>query len=228
MQQARTIVITGATRGIGRALAVALARADHRVIGCGRSAKGVARLQDELGDDHLVAAVDVTDGSAMGAWARTAVERFGAPDHIVANAAIMNRPAPLWTIPDEEWQAMLDTNIGGVVNTIRSFLPAMIERGSGVIVSLSSGWGRSTAAGVGPYCTTKWAIEGLARSLADDLPRGLASVSLNPGVIDTDMLRECWGDDAGAYPDPESWARSAMPFLLSLGAEHNGQALTAP
>ena len=123
---------------------------------------------------------------------------------------------------------MLDVNIGGVASTIRAFVPTMVERGSGVIVSLSSGWGRSTAPDVGPYCTTKWAIEGLARSLADDLPRGLASVALNPGIIDTDMLRECWGDGAGAYPSPDAWARVAAPFLLGLGPANNGEALTAP
>ena len=116
----------------------------------------------------------------------------------------------------------------GTLNVIRAFAPAMIARGRGVIVNLSSGWGRSTAPEVGPYCASKWAVEGLTRSLAQELPAGLAAVSLNPGIIDTDMLRTCWEGAAAAYPKPEDWSRTAAPFLLSLGMEHNGQALTAP
>jgi hypothetical protein len=56
----------------------------------------------------------------------------------------------------------------------------------------------------------------------------LAAIPLNPGIIDTDMLRTAWGKDAGAYPDPEQWARGAVPFLLSLSVEHNGKPLTVP
>jgi NAD(P)-dependent dehydrogenase (short-subunit alcohol dehydrogenase family) len=81
---------------------------------------------------------------------------------------------------------------------------------------------------VAPYCATKWAIEGMTRSLAQELPRGLAAVSLNPGIIHTKMLRSCFGETAATYPDPDTWAASAAPYLLALGPEHNGQALTAP
>jgi NAD(P)-dependent dehydrogenase (short-subunit alcohol dehydrogenase family) len=91
---------------------------------------------------------------------------------------------------------------------------------------MSSGWGRSTAPEVAPYCASKWAIEGLTQALSQELPPGLAAVALNPGVIDTDMLRSCWGESAGSSPSPEAWARKAAPFLLSLTTEHNGQALT--
>jgi NAD(P)-dependent dehydrogenase (short-subunit alcohol dehydrogenase family) len=104
----------------------------------------------------------------------------------------------------------------------------MVKRASGVIVNLSSGWGRSTSPQVGPYCTTKWAIEGLTRALADELPYGMAAIPLNPGIIDTDMLRLCFGSSASSYPTPESWARKAAPFLLDLGPEDNGDPLTAP
>ncbi len=123
---------------------------------------------------------------------------------------------------------MIDVNIKGVVNVIRHFLPAMIARGSGVIVNMSSGWGRSTAAEVAPYCASKWAIEGLTRALAQELPRGLAAVPLNPGIIDTEMLRSCFGGSASEYPGPEEWARAAIPFLLGLGPKDNGKPLTVP
>ena len=104
----------------------------------------------------------------------------------------------------------------------------MLERGSGVIVNLSSGWGRSTSPEVAPYCATKWAVEGLTAALAQELPSGVATVALNPGVIDTEMLRQCWNDGASAYGTPEAWAKTAVPFLESLSAKDNGRQVTAP
>src|SRR5690606_2714260 len=98
----------------------------------------------------------------------------------------------------------------------------------GVIVNFSSGWGRSTAPEVAPYCATKWAIEGMTLSLADELPDGMAAVPLNPGVVDADMLRQRWGEGAGSYPSADEWSRRAVPFLLSLGAAHNGQPASVP
>jgi NAD(P)-dependent dehydrogenase (short-subunit alcohol dehydrogenase family) len=104
----------------------------------------------------------------------------------------------------------------------------MIEGGRGVVVNFSSGWGRSTAAGVAPYCATKWAVEGLTQALAQELPPGLAAVPLNPGIINTEMLQSCWADGASGFPGPEPWSRAAAPFLLSLSARHNGQSLSVP
>ena len=103
-----------------------------------------------------------------------------------------------------------------------------VDAGTGVIVNFSAGWGRSTAPEVAPYCATKWAVEGLTQALAEELPAGMAAVPLNPGVIHTDMLESCFGPDAGSYPHPDDWASRAVPFLLDLGAEHNGQPLTVP
>ena len=74
----------------------------------------------------------------------------------------------------------------------------MVERGKGVIVNLSSGWGRSVSPEVAPYCATKWAIEGLTKALAEELPEGMAAVPLNPGVVDTDMLRQAYSDGAAS------------------------------
>ncbi len=66
------------------------------------------------------------------------------------------------------------------------------------------------------------------KALAAELPRGMVAVPLNPGIIDTDMLRSCFGEAAASYPDPSRWAETAVPFLLSLGPEHNGEPLTVP
>ena len=223
---ARVVVITGVTKGLGRALAEGLARAGHRVVGCGRTAGAIRQLRAVLGHPHDLAELDVTHDLGVKAWADRVVAEHGPPDLLINNAALINRNAPLWEVPAAEFDRVIDVNIKGVANVIRHFVPAMIARGSGVIVNLSSGWGRSTSSEVAPYCATKWAIEGLTRALAQELPRGLAAVPVNPGIIDTDMLRSCFGESSSGYPGPEEWARSAVPFLLGLGPADNGKPLT--
>jgi NAD(P)-dependent dehydrogenase (short-subunit alcohol dehydrogenase family) len=176
---AKVVVITGASRGLGRAMAEEFIRLGHRVLGCGRSAKAIRELDARYGPDHRFSVVDV-----------------------------------------------IDVNIKGVANVIRHFVPAMVARKHGVIVNFSSGWGRATDAEVGPYCTTKWAIEGLSKSLAQELPRGMAAIPLNPGIIDTDMLRSTFGKEASNYPSAETWAETAVPWLLGLRPADNGHSLT--
>ena len=101
--------------------------------------------------------MDVSKDAAVAAWAARLLKSHGAPDLLINNAAIINRNAPLWTIPAAEFDPVIDINIKGVANVIRHFVPAMVARQSGVIVNLSSGWGRSVDAEVAPYCATKWA-----------------------------------------------------------------------
>ena len=118
------------------------------------------------------------------------------PDLLINNAGTDEHPAPLWRVPAEKFNRVIGVNVIGVANVIRAFVPAMVAPRKGVIVNLSSGWGRSVSPEVAPYCASKWAIEGLTKALAEELPPGMAAVPLNPGVIDTDMLRQCWADGA--------------------------------
>jgi NAD(P)-dependent dehydrogenase (short-subunit alcohol dehydrogenase family) len=228
MSKPRIVVITGVSRGLGRAMAHQFARLGHVVIGCARSSAGIARLRAELGKPHRFAVVDVTRDTQVKAWAEKTLAAVGPPDLLLNNAALVNVPGPLWQIDGKAFDAVIDVNIKGVANVIRHFAPAMAARRSGVIVNFSSGWGRATDPGVAPYCATKWAIEGLTRALAQELPKGMAAVPLNPGIIDTDMLRQCFGGDAGNYATPERWAETAVPFLLGLGPKDNGKPLTVP
>lgn len=228
MPNPRIVLITGVSRGLGRALAHAFARLGHVVVGCARSTEDIARLRAELGKPHRFAVVDVTRDTQVKAWAEKTLAAAGPPGLLLNNAALVNAPDLLWQIDAKAFDAVIDVNIKGVANVIRHFVPAMAARRSGVIVNFSSGWGRATDPGVAPYCATKWAIEGLTRALAQELPKGMAAVPLNPGIIDTDMLRRCFGGDAARYPTPEQWAATAAPFLLGLGPKDNGKPLTVP
>jgi len=224
----KIILITGVTRGLGRAMAEEFIRLGHTVIGCGRSEKEIIKLQTQFQSPHNFDIVDVADDKAVAAWAKEILAKHGPPDLLLNNAALIARNAKLWEVPAQEFSDVIDVNIKGVANVIRHFVPAMVKRKSGIIVNFSSGWGRSTDAEVAPYCATKWAIEGLTQALAQELPPGMAAVPLNPGIIDTDMLRSCFGGSAMNYPAPRAWAKTAVPFLLQINSDSNGRQLTVP
>ena len=220
------IVLTGVTRGLGRALAEEFIKAGHTVIGCGRSGDAIFDLRMTHGAPHDFSVVDVGLDNKVALWAAKVLENDRPPDLLINNAAVMNRLAPLWEQDDREFTKLVDANIRGVQNVIRHFVPAMVAKKKGVIVNLSSGWGRSVAPEVAAYCMSKWAIEGMTKALAEELPAGMAAVPLNPGVIDTDMLRSCWAEGAASYPKAAAWAKTAAPFILGLGAKDNGQSVS--
>lgn len=200
----------------------------HTVAGCGRSEAAIDELRLSFVAPHRFATVDVADDVQVGQWSRHVLTTLGPPDILINNAALMNKPAPLWEISAAEFGALIDVNVKGTANVLRHFVPAMIAEGRGVIINFSSGWGRSSAPNVAPYCASKWAIEGLTGSLAQELPNGMAAVTMNPGIVDTDMLRLSFGASAGGYESPTAWAKRAVPLLLKLGPKNNGKALSVP
>jgi NAD(P)-dependent dehydrogenase (short-subunit alcohol dehydrogenase family) len=224
----KIVLITGVTRGLGRAMADEFIRQGHIILGCGRSRRVIEQLRRQFGSPHDFLEVDVTSGDEVKAWADRLLDSYGPPELLLNNAGVINRNARLWDVPEQEFSQVIDVNIKGIANIIRHFVPAMVKRKRGVIVNFSSGWGRSTDAGVAPYCATKWAVEGLTQAFAQELPSGMAAVALNPGIINTDMLQSCFGGSASGYPSPAEWAKSAVPFLLNLGPGDNGKQMTAP
>jgi NAD(P)-dependent dehydrogenase (short-subunit alcohol dehydrogenase family) len=221
------IVLTGCSRGLGAALIPHFLAAGHNVSGCARNAaQGKEFTSLDLSRFHFDP-VDVSDDASVAAWSKLVLAR-GPVDLLINNAALMNDPRPLWEISAADFDRLMSVNVSGVANVIRHIVPAMVARRVGVIVNLSSGWGRSTSPEVAPYCASKYAVEGLTLALAQELPRGMAAIPLNPGVIDTDMLRQAWADDAGNYPDAAAWAERAAPFILQLGGKDNGRSLTVP
>ena len=228
MANGRLILITGVTRGLGRAMAEEFIRLGHTVVGCGRSAREINSLRKVHGEPHDFYPVDVSSDEAVKSWASLLLASHGPPDLVLNNAGAINRNAQLWDISAREFSEVVDTNVKGAANVIRHFVPAMVSQKKGVIVNFSSGWGRSVDAEVAPYCASKWAVEGLTLALAEELPSGMAAVPLNPGIVNTDMLQSTFGGAAGKYPTPDEWARVAVPFLLKLGPDDNGRQLTVP
>ncbi|GMN62682.1 hypothetical protein TIFTF001_031762 [Ficus carica] len=238
----RTILITGVSKGLGNALALELAKRGHTVIGCSRTQDKLNSLRLELASTtpaspstepnssssnrHLLINADVTSNSSIEQLVRIVMEEKGVPDIIVNNAGTINQNNRIWEVPEEEFNTVIDTNVKGLANVLRHFIPLMLPNKKGIIVNMSSGWGRSGAALVAPYCASKWAVEGLTKSVAKELPEGMAIVALNPGVINTDMLVSCFGNSAELYQTPESWALKAATMILNLTAADNGASLT--
>ena len=217
----KTVLITGVSQGLGRMLADAFVTHEWHVIGCARNVQAIGLLAEQF-PNHSWSVVDVADWPAVKQWATSETL---CPDLMINNAALMNRPARLWEIGAEEFDAVVDVNIKGIANVIRAWAPRMVERGTGVIANFSSGWGTSTSPEVAPYCATKWAVEGLTQALSQELPAGMAAVAVNPGIIDTAMLQKCWGTAAHDYPVPQRWIMKAYPFLSRLDAGANGQSV---
>jgi NAD(P)-dependent dehydrogenase (short-subunit alcohol dehydrogenase family) len=131
-------------------------------------------------------------------------------------------------VPAAEFDAVIAVNLNGTVNVIRHFAPPMVAQKSGIFINFSSGWGRSTSPEFAPYCATKWGVEGLTQAFSQELPAGMAAVALNPGIIHTEMLETCYGDDAAAYTPIAAWVKVAVPYILSIQPSDNGRALTVP
>ena len=170
-------VVTGASRGIGRATATILAGAGAKVAGCARHAV-----------DEIISC-DVGRPADVERFAAEVLRRLGPPDLLVNNAGLVAR-AKLDETSLESWDAVLDSNLKGTFLVTRAFLPAMRARRGGRIVNIASISGRQGTAGLTAYCAAKHGVVGLTRALAEELrPDGIAVNAVCPGSVDTDMLR---------------------------------------
>lgn len=216
-------VISGCSRGLGRAMALEFSSRGWRVAGGARTVDALDELKRGINTDSIFLPLDVTDPESVESFAQQVEDKFGSPDLLVSNAGLINQNAPLTQVSPNEFASVLAVNLGGIHNMIRSFVPMMEKAGHGVIANFSSYWGQSTAPEVGPYCATKWGVEGLTRSLAQELPSGLAAIAFNPGVINTDMLQSTFGEQAHSYPSPQEWVVDAVNRLEALSPVDNGK-----
>ena len=219
----KLVVISGCSRGLGRAMILEFSSRGWKVAGGARNQDALTNLAKEIPGDHFLDCLDVTVPEQVEKFAYSVEKRFGSPNLLINNAGLINRNAPLVEISPEEFSTVLAVNLGGTHNMIRSFVPMMKNAGFGIIANFSSYWGQSTAPEVAPYCATKWGVEGLTRSLAQELPQELGAVAFNPGVINTDMLQSTFGDQALSYESPKEWATHAVDKLEGLSPSDSGK-----
>ena len=233
-------LVTGASRGIGRAIALELGRAGCAVcvnyLNSRQAAQEVAETLRSEGCDAVAVQADVADGAAVADMLRQAEKELGPVTVLVNNAGVAGQ-AQFQDITDEMWNRYLAVNLGGARNTIRAVLPHMLSEKSGAIVNISSIWGLRGASCEVAYACTKAAIIALTRSLAMELaPSGIRVNCVAPGVINTDMVQvlgqETLRDLAEQTPlgrlgTPEDIAH-AVAFLASDKASFiTGQVLGA-
>jgi NAD(P)-dependent dehydrogenase (short-subunit alcohol dehydrogenase family) len=226
----KTVVISGATRGLGRALSRRFAESGWTVYGCGTDRNLVALANREFGAPHDFRQVDVADFEQVQDWAKVVVTRTGAPDLVIANAAVIHAPVPAWEVSADEFHRGITVNLGGVFHVAKAFMPALLKKGAGCLISVSSSWGREAARGFAAHCSTKFGVEGFTQGLALDVPPTIKVHTLDPGGgINTDLLRKCLPDEYTEYPSPETWAVRAFEYIVNeLPAEPNGKPLTVP
>ena len=232
MRERRCAVVTGGSRGIGRAVAVRLAEEQFDVAFCSRTrspeAAETMRLVRERGVEGFHAPCDVADYEEVGSFLKDAEEALG-PAHVVVNSAGVLRDRPLALMSPGDWSSVLETNLTGVFNVCRSTARGRIRRRAGTVVHLSSVAGVDGHVGQTNYAASKAGIIGFSKSLARELaPYGVRVNVVAPGFIDTDMvagLSDAARDAArkkiplGRFGTAEAVA-DMVAFLVSQRAEY--------
>jgi NAD(P)-dependent dehydrogenase (short-subunit alcohol dehydrogenase family) len=179
-------VVTGAGRGVGRAIALALAERGGRVVLCARSADDLARVADEVSERGGVAETvpgDIREEAVARALAEKALNAFGRIDTLVNNAGIGGY-GPVEALSLESWQRVLDTNLTGAFLCSRAVLPAMRRQGSGHIIMIASGAGKQGYANMAAYSASKFGLIGFAQALAQEVgDDGIKVCTITPGSI---------------------------------------------
>ncbi len=187
--RAASALVTGASRGIGRAIALALGRAGARVALCARNAAELEKLAGEVraaGGDALVCAGDLCDPRVPSASVAKAVAAHGRLQILVNNAGV-GASAPLAETDDETWERVLGLNLSAVFRTTRAALPHLV-RGGGHVFMISSLAGRNAIANLSAYCASKAALDHLAACLMLEVrQQGVKVTTLAPGSVDTDF-----------------------------------------
>ncbi|MFC9033871.1 3-oxoacyl-ACP reductase FabG [Streptomyces arboris] len=192
MTERRVALVTGGSRGIGRAIAVRLAEGGHDIGFCSRSADEAAletvRLCQEAGAAVHHAVSDVTDPEAVAAFVAGAEEKLG-PPHAVVNSAGVLKDRPMALMSASDWHSVVGTGLDGAFHTTRAVVRGMLARRAGAIVNVSSVIGVYGNPGQTNYATAKAGLNGLTRALAKEVaPYGVRVNAVAPGFIATDML----------------------------------------
>lgn len=223
----KTVLITGASRGIGEAAARAFAAADAHVVLAARDGDAVARIATEIGDAAAGIACDVTDPVQVQAAVDLTISRFGGLDILIGNAGVIEPIARLDAADPAAWSRAIDINLKGVFHGMRAALPVMQAQGHGTIITISSGAAHNPLEGWSGYCASK-AGAAMLTSCAhlEAGGAGLRIMGLSPGTVATDMQRVIKASGVGPIAQldwedhiPADWPARALMWMCSPDAD---------
>jgi NAD(P)-dependent dehydrogenase (short-subunit alcohol dehydrogenase family) len=225
--QGKCILITGASKGIGAAAARDFAAAGANVALVARNGDAIADLAGEIGRSAIAIPCDVSRYWEMEAAVEACHTAFGQLDVLINNAGVIEPIAPLSEVEPDDWGHAIDINLKGVFNGMRAALPGMIARGSGTILTVSSGAAHNALEGWSAYCSSKAGAAMLTRCADHEArPAGLRVMGLSPGTVATDMQREIkasginpvstldWSDHI-----PPDWPAKALLWMCTPDAD---------
>jgi NAD(P)-dependent dehydrogenase (short-subunit alcohol dehydrogenase family) len=216
----KLVLVTGATRGIGRAVAMAAASAGAELIITGRTIGALEEVDDEIkasGGHATIVEMDMKDTAAIPRLAAAIAERWGRLDGLVANAAILTALTPVGHVTPEDWETNIAVNLTGQWHMIRAFDPLLRAAPAGRAILVTSGAAVGSRPFWGPYAATKAGLEALGRSWAGESEQTSLRINLmNPGGTATTMRASAFpGEDPASLPQPADIA----PAFLALLAE---------
>jgi len=225
----QTIIVTGASQGIGRAIALACAREGARVVVVARTEAKVRAVADEIyaqGQEAMSVPADVTDEGQVAHIVERTLERYGRVDGLVNSAGV----APLSPITEtslEMWRRTMAVNVTGTFLCCRAVWTPMARQGGGSILNISSGSGKRAHAEWSAYCASKWAVMGLTESLSlEGYPLGIRVNALCPGPTATPMRHDNFPDeDQSRLLTADEVARSALFFFTDAASHVRNAAL---
>lgn len=232
MQQA-IAVVTGASRGIGQAIAKSLVEANYFVVATATSEKGVTAIKEYLGESGTAFVLNLSDKESCAQFTKDVAEL--GPVSVLVNNAGITKDTLMLRMKDEDWDSVIDTNLSGTFRVTKGLLKGMMKQRWGRIINISSVVGAMGNPGQANYCASKAGIEGFTRSLAYEIgSRGVTVNAVAPGFIATDMTDELTDEQkqamidnipVGRYGEPDEIAK-AVVFLASKDAGYiTGQVL---
>ena len=228
----KVAIVTGAGRGIGRAIALRLSQEGAAVALAARTSVQIEQVAAEIeanGGLALPVQCDVSNESDVHRLVEMVMERFDGIDVLVNNAGVNLPPIDLTETDPKDWRHIINVNLNGAFLCTRAVLPHMKERGSGVVLTISSVGGRRGAAGRGPYRASKAALINLTETLAaEGADYGVRAVCLCPGGVDTDMMRQIALGGGRELMKPEQIAAVVAYAVSDEAATLNGVAIDVP
>ena len=189
--QGKTVVITGASRGIGESAARLFAEAGSNVVLLARSSNDISRIAAEIGSAAMAIPCDVSDFASVESAFEQASDRFGTLDVLINNAGVIEPISHLATSDPEGWGQVIDINLKGAYNGMRAALPRMKAVGGGTILTISSGAAHGPVEAWSAYCSSKAAVNMLTRCVdKEEREHGIRAIGLSPGTVATEMQRE--------------------------------------